>query len=203
MKNLFLALILIVAACTQKKEHAEKNDKTEDTLSQATLKTRTVRAADLKTGQDSSTAVISNAQKFIIPVPAFKDGGEPLIYPKNQPKAGQTITDYQGKPIGKNGIVFFNFKDQSVQAAAGDGKGVIIINEVTQEQAEKLDKETTAAVQNIGNKTFYLDENSVWIDAEFKPENKQTNVELALKYLSSIIKKRSIVFLNIFTYWNP
>ncbi|WP_317900166.1 DUF58 domain-containing protein [Aurantibacillus circumpalustris] len=30
---------------------------------------------------------------------------------------------------------------------------------------------------------------------EFKPENRQTNIELALKYLSSIIKKRSIVFL--------
>lgn len=30
---------------------------------------------------------------------------------------------------------------------------------------------------------------------EFKPENKQTNIELALKYLSNVIKKRSIVFL--------
>jgi len=30
---------------------------------------------------------------------------------------------------------------------------------------------------------------------EFKPENKQTNIELALKYLSNIIKKRSIVFV--------
>lgn len=30
---------------------------------------------------------------------------------------------------------------------------------------------------------------------EFTPENKQTNIELALKYLSSIIKKRSIVFV--------
>src|ERR1043165_4409424 len=30
---------------------------------------------------------------------------------------------------------------------------------------------------------------------EFKPENKKTNIELALKYLSSIIKKRSIVFV--------
>jgi uncharacterized protein (DUF58 family) len=30
---------------------------------------------------------------------------------------------------------------------------------------------------------------------EFKPENKETNIELALKYLSSIIKKRSIVFV--------
>ncbi len=30
---------------------------------------------------------------------------------------------------------------------------------------------------------------------EFKPENKQTNIEVALKYLTNIIKKRSIVFL--------
>lgn len=30
---------------------------------------------------------------------------------------------------------------------------------------------------------------------EFKPDNKQTNIELALKYLSNIIKKRSIVFV--------
>lgn len=30
---------------------------------------------------------------------------------------------------------------------------------------------------------------------EFKPENKKTNIELALKYLSNVIKKRSIVFL--------
>lgn len=30
---------------------------------------------------------------------------------------------------------------------------------------------------------------------EFKPDNKQTNIEVALKYLTSVIKKRSIVFL--------
>jgi uncharacterized protein (DUF58 family) len=30
---------------------------------------------------------------------------------------------------------------------------------------------------------------------EFKPENKRTNVEVALKYLTNVIKKRSIVFL--------
>ena len=30
---------------------------------------------------------------------------------------------------------------------------------------------------------------------EFKPENKQTNLELALKYLTNVIKKRSVVFL--------
>ncbi len=30
---------------------------------------------------------------------------------------------------------------------------------------------------------------------EFKPENKKTNIELALKYLTNVIKKKSIVFL--------
>lgn len=30
---------------------------------------------------------------------------------------------------------------------------------------------------------------------EFKPDNKQTNIEVALKYLTNVIKKRSIVFL--------
>jgi uncharacterized protein (DUF58 family) len=30
---------------------------------------------------------------------------------------------------------------------------------------------------------------------EFKPENKKTNLELALKYLTNVIKKKSIVFL--------
>lgn len=30
---------------------------------------------------------------------------------------------------------------------------------------------------------------------EFKPENKRTNIEVALKYLANVIKKRSIVFL--------
>lgn len=30
---------------------------------------------------------------------------------------------------------------------------------------------------------------------EFKPEHKQTNIEIALKYLTNVIKKRSVVFL--------
>ncbi|MDI9341998.1 MAG: DUF58 domain-containing protein [Sediminibacterium sp.] len=30
---------------------------------------------------------------------------------------------------------------------------------------------------------------------EFKPENKQTNIETALKYMTNVIKKRSVVFL--------
>jgi len=82
--------------------------------------------------------VISNAQKFIIPVPAFVQGGEPLVYPQSYEKTGQPILDYTGKPVGDRGLVFFNGKDKSWQAVKGDGEGVIIINEVTREQAKKL-----------------------------------------------------------------
>lgn len=47
-----------------------------------------------------------------------------------------------------------------------------------QREAEKLDKQTSAAVQNIGNKTFYLDEAGIWVDAEFKAENRLPEIKL-------------------------
>jgi hypothetical protein len=127
-------------SCTQKKPVSDQTEPT-DSVSHTPMKTRKIKPADLKTGPGQRTPVISNAQKFIIPVPAFKQGGEPLVYPKGDPNAGKPIVDYEGKPIGDHGIVFFNAKDKSWQAAAGDGQDVIIINEVTQEQAEKLDQE--------------------------------------------------------------
>lgn len=139
MKNAFF-LIVILMSCTQKKTVADP-DQQIDSAAHLSTKTRMIKAADLKTGVGFSTPVISNAQKFILPVPAFQSGGEPLVYPKETPKAGQPILDYEGKPIGEKGIVFFNAKDKSWQAAAGDGQSVIIINEVTQEQAEKLHQE--------------------------------------------------------------
>lgn len=100
---------------------------------------RKISPADLRFDPATSTAVISSAQKFIVPVPRLDSGGEPLIYPKGHEKAGKPILDYEGKPIGEKGLVFLNAKDQSWQAVAGDGEGVVIINEVTQEQAAKLD----------------------------------------------------------------
>ena len=99
---------------------------------------RSIAPADLRVGSDYSISVISNAQKFIIPVPAFVQRGEPLVYPQSYEKAGQPILDYTGKPVGDRGLVFFNGKDKSWQAVKGDGEGVIIINEVSQEQAKKL-----------------------------------------------------------------
>ena len=101
---------------------------------------RRVSPADLRFDPANSTAVISSAQKFILPVPKLNVGGEPLVYPAGHEKAGQPILDYEGKPIGERGLVFLNAKDQSWQAVAGDGEGVIIINEVNQEQATQLDR---------------------------------------------------------------
>jgi len=100
--------------------------------------TRKIEPSDLQTGEGLSTPVISNAQKFILPIPAWGESGEPLVYPASYEKAGQPILDYEGKPVGERGIVFFNGKDQSWQAVKGDGEGVIIINEVTPEQAQAL-----------------------------------------------------------------
>lgn len=82
--------------------------------------------------------VISRAQKFVIPVAAFEDG-DPLVYPSGTDKAGEPITDWEGKPIGQEGIIFFNAVDRCYQAAPSDGRSVIIINEVTTAQASALE----------------------------------------------------------------
>ena len=103
-----------------------------------TAATVTLAPSDLRFGDGVSTAVISNAQKFILPIPALEDGGEPLVYPPEHALAGEPIVNYKGEPIGDRGLVFFNQADQTVQAVPGDGEGVIIINEVTIDQADVL-----------------------------------------------------------------
>jgi hypothetical protein len=74
--------------------------------------------------------VISAAQKFVIPV-AVLDDADSLVYPVGTKNAGQRITDWEGKPIGEKGIIFFNEVDKCYQAVPADGRSVIIINEVT------------------------------------------------------------------------
>jgi hypothetical protein len=152
MKIWYLMVFAMLSnACTQHKENAkEAAMEKRNPMTSARL----VKASDLKTGKGYSTSVISSAQKFVIPVPAFADGGELLEYPEGHPKEGQPILDYQGKPIGKSGIVFFNFKDQSVQAASADGRSVIIINEVSFEQARNLDAEVMQLGKKLENLTL-------------------------------------------------
>lgn len=81
---------------------------------------------------DKGAQVISSANKFVLTIP--KTQGEPLI----DPKTNKPITDWQGNPIGESGVVFYNAKDNATQAVPTDGTGVIIINEVNEEQSEKL-----------------------------------------------------------------
>lgn len=88
---------------------------------------------------DDATPVVSVAKKFVIPVGKFEqdNGGESLVYPTGHSKAGQPITDYEGKALGEKGIVFQN-RAESVAAAPSDGNSVMIINQVSNEDAAKL-----------------------------------------------------------------
>ena len=103
---------------------------------------KTITAAQVN--WDKGADVVSNAQKFVIPVPQFEGGGEPLVYPagakdKNGADIGGTpIKDWQGQPIGDNGVVFWNDKDQAWQACKADGNGVVIMNQMTEEQGQKM-----------------------------------------------------------------
>lgn len=115
--------------------------------------TKTISHTDLDFSQ--AKPVISGAQKFIIPVGAYEDA-DPLVYPEGE-KKGTPITDWQGKPIGDKGIVFFNEKDKSYQAARADGKSVIILNEVDEVKSKALH----SFAKNLGESVDNLSKSSL------------------------------------------
>ncbi len=80
---------------------------------------------------DLGAQVVSNAQKFIIPVPAFQ-GRAPVD------NTGKQIVDYQGKPRTGEGFVWYNAIDKAAQFVPTDGTGVIIMNEITEEIGKKI-----------------------------------------------------------------
>jgi hypothetical protein len=148
-----------LVGCDVQKPLQTQSEKSQDcslkSARQNQTRIRRIAAADLKVGSAYSTSVISNAQKFIIPVPAVGHGGEPLVYPQGYEKSGQPILlDDTGKPVGDRGLVFFNGKDRSWQAVKGDGEAVIIINEVTREQANKLYQKVQALKADPNNLTL-------------------------------------------------
>ncbi len=106
---------------------------------------RTITPAMIDFGR--ATPVISSAQKFVVPVPRFTGGGEDLVYPTGDPRAGSPIVDWKNNPIGQKGVVFFNGRDKAWQAAASNGESVIIINQVTVDQARELH----LAYQSLGS----------------------------------------------------
>jgi peptidoglycan hydrolase-like protein with peptidoglycan-binding domain len=87
----------------------------------------------------SGVPVIAATHKcFVVPVPAFSGGGEPLVYPGGEPNAGQPILNSQGDPIGTKGIVFWNAMRDIWQGAPGDGTTAIVMNEVDETAASSL-----------------------------------------------------------------
>ncbi|WP_333023559.1 hypothetical protein [Wolbachia endosymbiont of Pentidionis agamae] len=68
-----------------------------------------------------------------------RKAGEPVLDEQGNSIGGKQITNWEGKPIGDKGLVFFNYIDRCYQAVQCDGSGVIILNLVKQEEAEKLD----------------------------------------------------------------
>lgn len=106
-------------------------------------------AGDFSLSEENSTAVISTAYKFVIPVPPLGQQADQLVYPSDHPQAGNPIADDQGNPIGDRGLVFLNEQDQAWQAVPGDGTGVIIINEVTPAQAAQLDEKVRSLTNSL------------------------------------------------------
>lgn len=81
----------------------------------------------------------------------------------------------------------------SPQMNSASGESAVRISKDAKEktEAEKLDKPASASVRNVGNKTFYLDENGLWIDSEFKPESKlpETKIAFASKEFFDLLDK--------------
>ena len=107
---------------------------------------RLITADQIDFGPRASTPVVSDTLRFVIPVPAFADGGEPLV----PPEGSGPFLDWEGNPITGRGVVFYNPDDRCYQAAQGDGKEVVIFGLITAREAKRLAAEArkTAADPN-------------------------------------------------------
>lgn len=86
---------------------------------------------DLSGGADVySDGTLTN--RFVVPVPSAADGGELAV----EPDKGRPILNKTG--VQKRGLVFRNFTDRVWQVAKQDGNGVVLVNEVAQEDGESI-----------------------------------------------------------------
>lgn len=95
---------------------------------------RLITADQIDFGPEASTPVVSDTLRFVIPVPAFEGGGEPLV----PPEGSGPFLDWAGKPIAGRGVVFFNPDDRCYQAAQGDGNEVVIFGLISHHEARQL-----------------------------------------------------------------
>ena len=99
---------------------------------------RTITADQIDFGEDVSTPVISNTLRYILPVPALPDGGEPLVQVEGE-SAGMPFLDRDGRTVEGRGLAFFNPDDGCNTFVRCDGRGVIILGVVDTDQAARLD----------------------------------------------------------------
>jgi hypothetical protein len=88
---------------------------------------RVLRADQIDFGEGASTPVVSDSLRFVLPVPALADGGEPLARPDGEP-----LLDREGRVVEGRGLVFMDPDDRAWEVARGDGGDVILFSPVTE-----------------------------------------------------------------------
>ncbi|WP_374437731.1 hypothetical protein [Inhella sp.] len=84
-----------------------------------------------------SAFFVNRTARFVLAVPALAGGGEPLLIPAGDPRAGQVLKkDSAGRAA--RGVVFFNGTDRAWQAVRGDGREAILFNDLGPEPARLL-----------------------------------------------------------------
>jgi len=67
---------------------------------------------------------VNRTERFYLPVGPLEDGGEPLVYPADHPRAGEPLSS----DPNARGVIVVNGKDRALQGVKGDGTEGFMIN---------------------------------------------------------------------------
>jgi hypothetical protein len=98
---------------------------------------------------ENAAVLLNRSKRFVLPIPELPDGGEDLICPDG-PQQGTAIYLNEDGSVQK-GIVFYNHTDSGWQGVQGNGKEAIIINDLTEEQQNKLLVKINQIAPDIAN----------------------------------------------------
>lgn len=96
-----------------------------------------------------SQEFVNRTKRFVLPVGNLLEDSEPLVYPPSHEHAGQSIRGQRSRASAR-GVIFFNGVDHAWQAVCSDGSESIVINEVSEAQADQL-KRKCDALKESGN----------------------------------------------------
>lgn len=117
---------------------------------------------------------------------------------RSEDKARLVTSNRQVMSLPMSGRSSANISLDGLSMSAPSGEGAVKASKdaKAKKEAEKVTTDSVAAnVQNVGNKTFYRDENGVWIDSEFKAENKLAEVKLQFassEYFDLLFKEKDL-----------